>query len=680
MVDSVRGDARELYSARRLREREASHLFSELPTLSALAAPSRCPPQPQVSPQSLVRGEVVSRTRSGVAVRLSLAWPPGVVPDLEEPCRNATTLRPAPLGLLHASQAAPFGVLLPAIVSGDAASLEAAALSLVPEDATVTAVVLSIHAGKDNRVRDKDDHTRRVDRSYRIVLSINENECDSLAARSLLGYTVCANRQRHVCGGAAGVHPSQAGLCGSGVSGVSASEDEGAYWLTFHERLTELHPVLSSNDSWDQMRISLSIPRCSSCLDGAETASQLSARFWAKSNEPVGAWPMENRRQYTSDRKAQDALWAADAVSKGVELARQGKAAEALASYNHALDLQSDCVDALVAKGACLITMGRQVCAYRLARISWSHTRFSMGVSTCLHVSLILFRAQLQPVPRERSSPVKSTCKMSWHPLSSPLSMPRLTASSLFLLQREAIEELDKALELDPSHANASKYRSAAMRPIGQKAVARAPPSGSSVDLSQRSALVQERSQIETLVPPPHSAPLADCGCISHPRDQSGCVETSLHPIAESSNEVGKPSSQEHLGDEHTTMGRAGGPGLTLREQAGQHDRLTLLGKMVEALKEERRLRKAEKKKRKKEHKRRRDSGRRESGSHKSSRNKEKSTKRRHRDSQGGAVLSPHKLNDAGCGAQQVRDRNQPRDRAYASGSSSSSSPGSTSP
>jgi len=66
-------------------------------------------------------------------------------------------------------------------------------------------------------------------------------------------------------------------------------------------------------------------------------------------------------RGYAECRREQDVLWAAEAVAKGVAYARKGRAAEALQAYDHALELSPFCVDALVAKGACLVTLARQV-------------------------------------------------------------------------------------------------------------------------------------------------------------------------------------------------------------------------------------------------------------------------------------------------------------------------------
>jgi tetratricopeptide (TPR) repeat protein len=66
-------------------------------------------------------------------------------------------------------------------------------------------------------------------------------------------------------------------------------------------------------------------------------------------------------RGYAACRREQDALWASEAVAKGVAHAKRGRAVEALQAYDHALELSPLCVDALVAKGACLVTLARQV-------------------------------------------------------------------------------------------------------------------------------------------------------------------------------------------------------------------------------------------------------------------------------------------------------------------------------
>ena len=58
-------------------------------------------------------------------------------------------------------------------------------------------------------------------------------------------------------------------------------------------------------------------------------------------------------------RVASDSAWAAEAVRRGVAHARSGDHAAALRCYDRALELVPLCVDALVAKGAALASLGR---------------------------------------------------------------------------------------------------------------------------------------------------------------------------------------------------------------------------------------------------------------------------------------------------------------------------------
>ena len=107
----------------------------------------------------------------------------------------------------------------------------------------------------------------------------------------------------------------------------------GAWHLTYHERLST-HAALHHPHAAERMRASVGLPHLLSCL------------------EPPSQVVEERIGSYVKIRAEQNRLWASESVARGVSLAKAGQTADAIAAYEHAIELDCTHADAYVARGA----------------------------------------------------------------------------------------------------------------------------------------------------------------------------------------------------------------------------------------------------------------------------------------------------------------------------------------
>ena len=309
----------------------------------------------QIKPQSLVLAEVNRiNVETGCALtRLIAVWPPGAMPpaDGTSPSVILSALAPR-YALLHGSRAHPphvaflthdeppgggggggKSVLLPswlhvgarmlALVVSCSANGERIALSLNPLDCTqgaahsvalapllgVTSLPVEAFLGAPEEVAGLPAGVEGCDGG-------NDGGCCATAAgamRPSMGSGIAVRN-----GGAAG----EDGHGGPSVSSSAPSSPPpaGAWELTFAERLA-CQPAFHHPRAAEDMRATLGLPHLLSCLP------------------PPSAAVQRRVNGYIQMRNEQNTLWAAQSVKRGVTYAKAGQSAEAIASYNHAIEL-----------------------------------------------------------------------------------------------------------------------------------------------------------------------------------------------------------------------------------------------------------------------------------------------------------------------------------------------------